>query len=108
MQWFTRRPGNTIVVGVDQALSMIRYCCGYWDGDDFIDTSQSLKVWAVQDGCRVFNYDDPLNVSPVIRVRGRDRDFAILDTPTLGILTRASRVATKVYQTLIASKGKSV
>lgn len=108
MQWFTRRQGNTIVVGVDKALSMLRHCCGYWEGDNFVDTSENLKVWAIQDGCNVFSNGDPLNVSPVIRVQGRYRDFAILETPTLGILTRASRVATNVYQTLIASKGKPV
>jgi nicotinate phosphoribosyltransferase len=41
-------------------------------------------------------------------VRGRYRDFALLETPTLGILTRASRVATNVYETLIAAGGKPV
>ena len=30
MQWFTRRVGNTIVVGVDKALEMLRHCTGYW------------------------------------------------------------------------------
>ncbi|PKO07283.1 MAG: nicotinate phosphoribosyltransferase [Chloroflexi bacterium HGW-Chloroflexi-3] len=108
MQWFTRRHGHTIVVGVDKALTMLQNCCGYWEDDNFIDTSENLKVWAIQDGCKVFSDGDPLNVKPVIRVQGRYRDFAILETPTLGILTRASRVATNVYQTLIASKGKPV
>lgn len=108
MQWFTRRQGHTIVVGVDKALTMLQHCCGYWKEDKFIDTSANLKVWAIQDGCKVFSDGDPLNVKPVIRVQGRYRDFAILETPTLGILTRASRVATNVYQTLIASKGKPV
>ncbi len=108
MQWFTRRQGQTIVVGVDKALTMLQHCCGYWYEDTFIDTSENLKVWAIHDGCKVYSDGDPLNVSPVIRVQGRYRDFAILETPTLGILTRASRVATNVYQTLIASKGKPV
>lgn len=108
MQWFTRRQGNTIVVGVDKALAMLRHCTGYWEGENFVDTSSNLKVWAIQDGCKVFSDGNPLNVRPVIRVQGRYRDFAILETPTLGILTRASRVATNVYQTLIASKGKPV
>ncbi|HSM23877.1 MAG TPA: nicotinate phosphoribosyltransferase [Anaerolineaceae bacterium] len=108
MQWFTRRQGNTIVVGVDKALAMLRHCTGYWKGNNFIDTSSDLKVWAIKDGCTVYSDGNPLNVRPVIRVQGRYRDFAILETPTLGILTRASRVATNVYQTLIASKGKPV
>src|SRR5205814_1927699 len=51
---------------------------------------------------------DPGNVTPVMRVRGRYRDFAILETPTLGALTRGSRVATNVYGVLKAARGKPV
>ena len=108
MQWFTRRPGRTVVVGVDKALAILRNCTGYFDGEQFIDTSGNLEVWAVQDGCTVSYDDDPAEVQPVIRVRGRYRDFALLETPTLGILTRASRVATNVYQTFVAARGKPV
>jgi len=108
MQWFTRRAGNTLVVGVDKALTMLRHCTGYFEGETFINTADQLQVWAVQDGCTVFYDGDPLNIRPVLRVRGRYRDFAILETPTLGILTRASRVATNVYQTLIAARGKPI
>ncbi len=108
MQWFTRRQGTTIVVGVDKALAMLQQCTGYLDGDRFIDTSKRLEVWAVQDGCMVSYDGDPAQIQPVLRVRGRYRDFALLETPTLGILTRASRVATNVYHTLVAARGKPV
>ncbi len=108
MQWFTRRPGRTIVVGIDKALAMLKHSTGYFEGDRFIDTSSKLEVWAVEDGCTV-NYDgDPENVQPVLRVRGRYRDFALLETPTLGILTRSSRVASNVYETFVAARGKPV
>ena len=50
MQFFTRRPGATIAVGIDKALTMLKHCTGYWDGERFVDTSDHLKVWAVQDG----------------------------------------------------------
>ena len=50
MQWFTRRPGKTIVVGVDKALAMLRHCSGIFEGEQFIDTSSNLEVWAVHDG----------------------------------------------------------
>src|SRR5574340_295285 len=106
MQWFTRRPGNTIVVGVDKALTMLRHCTGYYEGDKFVETADRLEVWAVHDGSMVHSNGDPLEVSPVMRVRGRYRDFALLETPTLGILTRASRVATNVYEALVAANGK--
>ncbi len=106
MQWFTRRPGETIVVGIDKALTMLRLCTGYWEGDEFVSTADRLAVWAVHDGCKVSSDGDPMNIRPVMKVRGRYRDFAMLETPTLGILTRASRVATNVYDTLIAAHGK--
>jgi len=108
MQWFTRRVGNTIVVGVDKALEMLRHCTGYWESGKFIDTAANLQVWAVQDGTVVKSDGDPLNAEAVIKVHGRYRDFALLETPTLGVLTRSSRVATNVYETLMAARGKPV
>ncbi len=119
MQWFTRRPGATVVVGVDKALAMLQECTGYFDeAGRFVNTWDQLEeVWAVHDGC-IVRYPprghgmsgdgDPQHVQPVLRVRGRYRDFALLETPTLGILSRASRIATNVYQTLIAARGKPV
>jgi nicotinate phosphoribosyltransferase len=108
MQWFTRRVGTTVVVGVDKALAMLRHCTGWFDNGQFVDTSDKLEVWALHDGSLVTSEGNPLHVQPVMRVCGRYRDFALLETPTLGILTRASRVATNVYETLIASRGKPV
>lgn len=108
MQWFTRRVGSTIVVGIDKALAMLRHCTGYFEGDTFVDTSDRLQVWALQDGDVVTSNGDPLHVRPVLRVRGRYRDFALLETPTLGILTRASRIATNTYETFEAARGKPV
>ncbi|HTP01485.1 MAG TPA: nicotinate phosphoribosyltransferase [Anaerolineales bacterium] len=108
MQWFSRRPGMTVVVGVDKALAMLRHCTGYFDGDNFVDTSGKLEVWSVEDGCTVQYGGDPASIQPVMRVCGRYRDFALLETPTLGILTRSSRVATNVYETFVAARGKPV
>jgi nicotinate phosphoribosyltransferase len=108
IQWFTRRPGKTVVVGVDKTLSMIRHCSGYWEGETFHETWDQLEVWAVHDGAIVEYSGDPTEVKPVLRVRGCYRHFALLETPTLGILTRSSRVATNVYETLIAARGKPV
>ncbi len=109
VQWFTRRPGTVVVVGVDKALAMLRHCTGYFTDDGkFVKTWENLEVDAVHDGTMVTFNGDPMNVLPVMRVRGRYRDFALLETPTLGVLTRASRVATNVYETLLAAQGKPV
>lgn len=109
MQFFTRRKPRTLIAGVDKALSMLRHCTGYaGENDDFVETWQHLRVEAVQDGVMVHYNGDPTQIRPVIRVRGRYRDFALLETPMLGALTRASRTATNVYNTLKAARGKPV
>jgi nicotinate phosphoribosyltransferase len=73
-----------------------------------VETWQDLDVKAVHDGATVQYEGKPTRVQPVIKVRGRYRDFALLETPMLGILGRASRIATNVYQTLVAAQGKPV
>ena len=109
VQFFTRRAGKTVVVGVDKALAMLRHCTGYLDSSgEWVPTWQHLRVTAVHDGATVTYYDDPLQVQPVIKVQGRYRDFALLETPMLGILSRSSRIATNVYNVLQAARGKSV
>jgi nicotinate phosphoribosyltransferase len=49
-----------------------------------------------------------MQVQPVMKVRGRYRDFALLETTMLGVMTRASRVATNVYDVLQVCNGKPV
>ena len=109
MQWFPRRVPSCVVVGVDKALAMLRECTGYFEeGGRFVNTFDRMEVWAVHDGSEAAYDGNPMNVTPVMRVRGRYRDFAILETPTLGALTRGSRVATNVYEVLKAAGGKQV
>ncbi|RME73677.1 MAG: nicotinate phosphoribosyltransferase [Chloroflexi bacterium] len=109
MQFFTRRRPYALIAGVDKALSMLRHCTGYFREDGtFVETWSHLRVEAVQDGVFTYYNGDPRQVQPVIRVRGRYRDFALLETPILGALTRGSRIATNVYNTLKAARGKPV
>lgn len=108
MQVFTRRRGRVVVAGVDAALAVLQIGTGYWEGDQFHSTWQNLQVWAVHDGDVVSYHGDPLQVRPVLRIRGRYRDYAPLETLILGFLTRASRIATNTYQILQASRGKPV
>ena len=101
MQYFTRRAPYSFVAGVDEALAMFRLCTGYHDDRGcFVNTAAKLDIDAAYDGARVEPWE------PVLRVRGRYRDFAILETPTLGALSRRTRIATNVYQALQASGGK--
>lgn len=107
MQFYTRRP-FAVIAGVDKALAMLRYGCGYYDHEHFVPTWRGLQVEAVHDGAITTFDADWRTVQPVIRVRGRYRDFALLETPMLGVLTRASRIATNVYDVLKAAHGKPV
>lgn len=109
MQFFTRRKPFSLVAGVDEALAILEDCTGYFDEDgNFVNTYSQLEIDAAQDGTFVNYEGDSLKVQPVLRVRGRYRDFAILETPILGALTGATRVATNVYNVLIATGGKDV
>ena len=72
MQWFTRRQPFSVVAGVDKALAMLACCTGYFAPDgSFVNTYDQLEVEAVHDGVLVPYSGDPLNVRPVLRVRGR-------------------------------------
>ena len=109
MQWFTRRKPFAIANGVDKSLAMLQTCTGYFDAsNEWVDTYDEMQVLAVHDGVTVHYGGDSREVQPVLKVQGRYRDFAMLETPTLGALTRGSRVATNVYLTLEAAKGKDV
>lgn len=109
MQFFTRRQPFSLVAGVDEALAILQKCSGYIDSDGrFVNTFEHLEVEAVQDGTFAYYGGNPMEVQPVLKVRGRYRDIGQLETAILGVLTEATRVATNVYNVLIAAGGKDV
>ena len=93
MQFFTRRKPRALIAGADKALSMLRHCTGHASPQGkFSETWSHLRVEAVQDGVMVEYNGDPRQVRPAIRVRGRYRDFALLETPMLGALKQVDRM----------------
>lgn len=108
-QIFNRRSPMALIAGVDNALAQLRHATGYFDDDDhWVETWTNLEIDAVQDGVVTYYDGDPENVLTVIEVRGRYRDFALLETTILGVLSRASRIATNVYEVVEVANGKSV
>ncbi len=109
MQFFTRRKPVSLIAGVDEALAILEECSGYYDQQgEFVNTFDQLEIEAVHDGTFAAYEGNPLEVQPVLKIRGRYRDFALLETPILGVLTDATRVATNVYNTLVAAAGKDI
>ncbi|BCW96391.1 MAG: hypothetical protein WHS44_03325 [Fimbriimonadales bacterium] len=108
MQFFARRKPFTVVAGVDAALATLQFATGYFEGERFVNTAHQLEIEAVHDGFLAPYEGDPTQVVPVLKVRGRYRDFALLETPLLGLLTRMSRIATNTYRILEAARGKPV
>src|SRR5665213_3064961 len=109
MQVFTRRRPFSLIAGVDEALALLQTGAGYYDDQGtLVSTYDQLQVEAIQDGELVEYHGNPRKVLPVLRIRGRYRDFAALETPILGALAEASRVATNVYLVLEAAQGKDI
>lgn len=103
MQFFTKREPFSIAAGIDESIAILKECCGYFDEEErFVSTYDQLEVHAVEDGTKL----DPW--VPALRIRGRYRDFAILETPILGALSRRTRIATNVYEAVTAAGGKPI
>jgi len=103
MQYFTSRKPFTIAAGVDAAITILRECSGYFDREGkFTGTGDKLEIEAVPEGCRLAPF------TPALKVRGRYRDFGAQETTTLGVLARASLVATDVFRVLEAGCGTPV
>lgn len=109
MQFFTRRKPFSIIVGVDEAIAILKVATGYYDVDGrFINTYDKLEVEAVMDGSKVTYDGDPLHVKPILKIRGKYRDFGHLETALLGVLSVPTRIATNVYNVMVAAKGKQI
>ena len=103
MQYFTKRRPFCIAAGIDPAIAILRECCGYFDRNcKFVKTGDRLEIDAIPEGCRLAPW------TPAMKVRGRYRDFAAQETTTLGVLSRASLIATNVYRVLVAGRGTPV
>ncbi len=101
MQFFARRRPRFVAAGVPLALGLLRDGVRTPDGRAPSGVPR-LSAIAVNEGSLVLPFD------PVLVVRGRYRSFAHLETAILGVLTRASRVATNVLEALTAARGKPV
>lgn len=108
MQFFNSR-SRAVIAGVDEALAILQTCTGFYDeSGTFINTFDQLQVEAIHDGSLTVFQGDKRHVQPVLKVRGRYRDFARLETPLLGVMARPTRIATQALELCEAANGKEV
>lgn len=109
MQIFTRRQPFSLVAGIDEALALLEECTGYYDEKGhFINTFDQLEIEALHDGTFVTYDGNPKNVKPILKIRGKYTHFAKLETPILGVVAVPTRIATNVFNTLVASQSKEI
>jgi nicotinate phosphoribosyltransferase len=101
MQFFSRRAPRFVAAGVPLALALLRDGMGTAAGRGR-RRRPAVRALAVSEGSLVRPGE------PVLVIRGRYREFAHLETPILGVLTRLSRVATNVLEALLAAGGKPI
>jgi len=108
MQIFTSRYGKSLIVGLDEVLNILKAATGYFENENFINTFDKLEVEALHDGDITTFNGDKENIEPVMKIRGKYRDFGYLETLILGVLSEPTRIATNVYNLLIEAKGKPI
>lgn len=101
MQYFARRAPRFLAAGIGPALGILR------DGLPAPRRGPSA-TWSRPAARALPEGSLARPRQPVLVVRGRYRDFAHLETPMLGVLARCSRVATNVYEALVAARGKPI
>jgi nicotinate phosphoribosyltransferase len=91
MQVFCR--GDGIICGMDEAIAILRTCA---------EGGEGLKLHALNDGDRVEKGET------ILTIEGAYVGFAHLETVYLGVLARASSIATAVHEVVQAAADKTV
>jgi nicotinate phosphoribosyltransferase len=91
MQVFCR--GDGVLCGIDEAIAIVKQCS---------PADAELLLHALHDG------DIVQRGETVFTIEGEYAQFAHLETVYLGVLARASSIATAVHEVVEAAKGKTV
>ncbi len=83
-----------IFSGIQEVINLLSYIA------ENVAESNSLNVWAMQDG-EVFFPNEP-----VLQIEGRYTDFGIYETAILGFISYASGITTKAVRSRLVAKDK--
>lgn len=85
-----------IFSGIQEVINLLSYIA------ENVAESNSLNVWAMQDG-EVFFPNEP-----VLQIEGRYTDFGIYETAILGFISYASGITTKAVRSRLVAKDKTL
>ena len=101
MQVFQRN--DSVLCGIDEALAIFALCAGEALPDGtWRDAWPDLIVHALHDGDEIAPFET------VLTIEGEYSFFAHLETPSLGALSRRTRIATNAREIVTAANGKDV
>jgi nicotinate phosphoribosyltransferase len=101
MQIFQKKD-NTTIAGVDMVLELCKQATGYFEKDQWIDKYDQLHIKTISDGEVVNGWET------VMHITGPYAYFAHLESLYLGILARASHIATNTKHVMNAAGEKPV
>lgn len=100
MQIFQKQ--NAIICGIDPVLELLKTSTGYFEKNNWIDMSAKITVKTLTDG------ESAAPRETVMHITGPYAYFAHLESLYLGILARATKIATNAKKVTAAAKAKQV
>ena len=101
MQIFQKHEGS-ILCGTTEVIDLFKSATGYYTGKTWIDKSEELKIYSLQDGDKLIAHETAMQII------GPYAYFAHLESLYLGILARRTLIATKTREAVEAAGEKRV
>lgn len=101
MQVFQKQD-NTVVAGIDLLLELFKHTVGYYDHNEWVDKSDEITIQTISDGSITNSWET------IMHITGPYAYFAHIESIYLGILARASKIATNTKRVVNAAGNKQV
>src|SRR3954451_20207936 len=100
MQAFQRK--ESILGGIDEAIAILKQCCGHYEGEQWVSGWERLEVKALHEGDEIAPWET------VMTIEGDYSEFAHLETVYLGVMARRTLIMKNVREVVDAARGKPI
>src|SRR3954463_9665257 len=100
MQAFQRK--ESILGGIDEAIAILKQCCGHYEGEQWVSGWERLEVKALHEGDEIAPWET------VMTIEGDYAEFAHLETVYLGVMARRTLIMRNVREVVEAAGGKPI